>query len=127
MPNLMQRAATWHAGKLQAAAGRTVTLQMDTGEITDLVGTVTQQVYEVADAEGFTTLLANYDWTFTRAELLLNSVEVEPKSGHRIVETLGSQEITYEIVKLPNRPAMEWLDTSGKLVVLHCLKIGVDG
>jgi hypothetical protein len=118
MTTLMQRGASWLAGKLQAAAGRSVTLHWRNKSVA-VTGTVTLQQYEVVDENGLTTLVESWDWTFTAAELLLDGQSVRPTKGYWLSETLNSEEVRYDVMPVGSKPPTETVDAFETLVVVH--------
>ena len=119
MPNLLQRSATWLAGKLQDSAGRSVTYWRQAQEVT-LVGTPQRHDYEVTDDDGIPRRETFYDWIFTASEMVFNDGEtIEPRPGDRISETLDGVEYSYEAMPLEKRPVAEWTDSAGVMKTVH--------
>lgn len=118
MPNTMQNAAAWLGANLQAAAGRTIVLSRGAQKSSAITGTVAMQDYSLVDENGFATTFTSYDWTFVTDDL-----PWEVTNGHRIRETLNGEVIEYEILPPPDRKAVEWLDTSGVLTLVHTKKV----
>ncbi len=119
MTTLLQRGATWLAGELKTAAGRTVTYQRG-GQSVSLVGTPQKLDYAVDDNDGIPRAVTFYDWTFTASELLFNESEViETRPGDQITETLAGYDITYEAMPPTARPVAEWMDSSNVMRIVH--------
>jgi hypothetical protein len=118
MTTLMQRGDSWLAGKLQVAAGRSVTLHWRNKSV-PVTGTVTLQQYEVVDENGLTTLVESWDWTFTAAELLLDGQLVRPTKGYWLSETLNSEEVRYDVMPVGNKPPTETVGAFETRVVVH--------
>lgn len=99
MATLMQRGNTWHAGKMQDAAGVLVSLRRKTAtSLATFGGRVNFVEYQVADESNVVTVTPVYDWTFTAAEVELAGVQTLPREGDRIVQ--GSVE--YEVLPIGN-------------------------
>lgn len=123
MPNLMQRGATWLAGKLQTAAGRTVVYRRGNLSGDPITAACSMKQYSIVDAEGFTTTVESVDWLVTTAELVVQGAVITPRPGDRIHEILGGVLVEYEAMKLGSEPCSEWLDTSGVMTVIHTKRI----
>lgn len=115
---LFQDAASWLGAGLQSAAGRSVSL-VRSGRASDAVTAwVSMQEYAVASQDEFATAVTSYDWSFLTSEL-----PYTPRAGDRIRETLNGSTVEYEACELGDKPAAEWLDTSGKLTVVHSKRV----
>lgn len=122
MPNLLQRGATWLGGKLQTAAGRTITYDRR-GQTFTATGVPNKVDYEVdVDPQtGLPLAVTFYDWTFTFADLGFDNDDslFEALPGDQISETLNGVDSVYEAAPPAKRKVMEWLDSAGTLVVVH--------
>ncbi|MBI3464295.1 MAG: hypothetical protein HY000_14750 [Planctomycetes bacterium] len=117
MPNILQSGATWLGAKLQASAGRAVSVE--TGGVTiPVTATLVTAEHEVMDSQQFLTRVLSCDWTFVAADL--GTLELKP--GTLVHD--GAD--TYQALPLGNRPCVERLDSSGILLTLHKKKVKVD-
>lgn len=124
MSNLLQNGAVWLAGQLKDHAGRSVVLSRKGATSSDpIIGTVAAVQYEVVDETGIVTLIKSFDWTFTAADVMLAGVQVEPRPGDRLAETLNGAAVQYEVMDLGKKPAVEWLDSSGIMLLVHTKKV----
>lgn len=128
MPNMLQTGAAWLGQKLQASAGRSVTLQQGTTVIEGLTATLAAHDYDVMDADGFSTRVRSFDWIFVAADLVVDGVPFcfHANGGAVVKETVGSVETRYESMKVGTRPAAEDKDSSGVLVMVHTNKVGTN-
>lgn len=123
MPNLTQRGATWLGGKLKTAGGRSVVYRRGAVISSPIVGTVGRHEYDVTDNDGITTTVVMDDWIFTATDLVLDAVQIEPRVGDYIEETLNGFTNQYQVLPVNDRPAWEWFDTSGILLRVHSKRV----
>lgn len=123
MPNLLQTGAAWLGQKLQASAGRSVTLEQGTTTVTGLTGVMTEFEYEVIDEGDFTTKLLSCDWVFVAADLSEFGTPPKLRSGAVVTEILNDCETKYEAMEIPGKQAVENKDSSGVLVTLHTKRV----
>ena len=119
MPNLMQRGASWLAGKLQSSAGISVVYQRGATQSGTIIATPSQHEYEVMGLDEMLTSVLSYDWTFTAADIAISGSAIQPRPGDRIVATVGSSSNTYEVLPLKPRPCFERLDAFGTMTLVH--------
>ena len=128
MTNSLQSSAAFLIDTLKSTsvAGRTVRYERG-GEtlIEEISGVVEMHEYEVIDADGMMASVTAFDWTFDASDMVVNSVLVEPVRGDRIVETINSEEVSYEPLPIGSKPIAEWLDTAGVIVLVHTKKVKV--
>lgn len=118
MSTFMEDAAGWLGEQLQNVAGRSVTYRrLWEHTALELTGVVTMRDYEVADEQGFLTLVRSWDWTFTASDLAFeNGTRLIPQKGDEIYDENGT---LYEPMPLGKRPISEPLDSGGVLIVIH--------
>lgn len=117
MPNLMKNGATWLGARLKDAAGSVVSIaQFGAVVLSDVTATRSAVPYEVTNDEGFLQQVLMHDWALTAADL----GEVTLREGSRIVDSDGVQ---YEVLPVGVRPAVEPMDTSGILLMVHTKKV----
>jgi hypothetical protein len=61
------------------------------------------------DPPPHSTIGAARDYSLKAAAVILNGVLTQPQVGHRLTETINSQSQIFEIMPLPDRPAVELL------------------
>lgn len=118
MPNMLESGAAWLGGKLKASAGRTVSVSVGPQVVHGLIGFVSVNDYEVTDSEGFMTRVQRHDWSFESEDL----EGLKYKDGPTVTITDQNGE-RFEVGPVGDRPAVENLDTSGVLVMLHSRKV----
>ena len=88
----------------------------------DIIAVMTMTDYEVADENlGFFTVVVLTDWQVRQADF--DTAGVKPRAGDLIAKTLNGIECLYELVPIDKRPAAEWSDTFGLLLLLHSKKV----
>lgn len=126
MTNILQRGATWLGTKLQTAAGRSVQIQRRGKLSAAITASVVGKEYEVIDGDGIPQQILHYDWTFTTAEIVLDTAAVDLRTGDLIIETLNGVEQKFEILPIGKKPCTEWADTAGILTLVHTKRIARD-
>lgn len=117
MPNLMQSGAAWLGERLKDAAGSVVSVkQFDAVVLADVTATRSAVPYEVANDEGFLQEVLIHDWAIVAADL----GGVVLRDGMRIADSDG---VEYEVLPVGKRPAVEPMDTSGILLMVHTKKV----
>lgn len=116
MPNLLQRAATWHGGQMKGIAGHAVAVQQGTTRISSLTGWREQHEHTVIDSEGFGTQVRSWDWRFVAADLPSG---FEFRAGAEITEGVDK----YEVIPIGPKPCVEPADSSGIQVIVHTKKV----
>jgi len=119
MPNVIRSGVSWLAGQLKTHAGESVTYQRGASSVT-LTATRIAKEYEVADASGFPERLIAIDWTLTAAELLVASVQREPRPGDLIIDGDGEK---YELMPVGTAPCFEPHDSAETMLLLHTKRI----
>jgi hypothetical protein len=122
MPNLLDGGATWLGEQLEAAAGRLVTYSRRQ-VCAQVTGWPAAHEYEVLNEDGIPLRVLSIDWTFRSSGLLLDGQRVEPRTGDVIEECIDGEEFRYEAMPLGKKPCFEWLDTSGRLLLVHTKRI----
>ena len=124
MSNLLQDGATWLGEQLKEVAGVTIAYQRGAAASSDITATVSLHEYEVLDTDGIMILIKSRDYIVHAADLVIGSDTITPRSGDRIVETIGGTEQTFEIMPLGAQNEYEPLDTDGVLLKIHTKKVG---
>lgn len=125
MTTLFERSAGWLNTKLQTAAGRTVVYRRNQYASGNITAVVTRHEYPVLD-DGLQLTITRDDWLFVASDLLIagtGSEPIEPREGDEIIETLGGQELIYEVLPIADRPCFEWMDTFRKLILVHSKQV----
>ena len=123
MGNILQDGAVWLGEQLKQVAGVTVTYQRGSSSIAGLTATVYFHEYELADQDGFVTVVKSRDYILHAADLELAGSQITPRSGDRIIETINAVSHTFEVVPLGTLKEHEPLDTDGVLLKVHTKRI----
>lgn len=126
MPTFLQRGAAWLGDQLKQSAGRTVTYRRGSTVSAAIVGTVSLHDYRTIGDEGIEISVVADDWVFTAADLLIRGVQIYPRDGDLIIETLDGFLNKYQVLPVAGRPSSEWLDSSGILLLVHTKRIDRD-
>jgi hypothetical protein len=117
MPNLMQSGAAWLGARLKDAAGSVVSVkQFDAVVIAEITATRSAVPYQVTNDEGFSQEVLMHDWAVVAEDL----GTVTLRDGSRIVDGDG---VEYEVLPVGQRLAVEPMDTSGILLMVHTKKV----
>ena len=126
MPNLMQRGAAWLGEKQKVASGRTVRIRRQQQQTAPIIGWVHKHEYDEIGDDGIATTVVMDDWTFTAADIVIGGNQVELRDNDMIVETLNGVEILYQVSPVRGHRSVEWLDTSGILLLVHSNRVKRD-
>jgi hypothetical protein len=121
--NMLQSGAVWLGQQLKAHAGRTVKIEQGAQVINNVLCSAGTFEHEITDEDGFSTKFLAFDWTFTAADLVANGAPITLRKGAIVTEVLNGVEAKYEALPLGTKPALELLDSSGILLVLHTKQI----
>lgn len=121
MPNLLQRAATWHGGQMKAAAGRVVEVRQGENSYEDITAWHQLVNYEVVDNEGYGTSVQAWEWRFLVSDLPSGFVFRE---GDWIIETnVDETADRYEVLPIGGRPCDENADSSGLQITVRTKRV----
>lgn len=81
------------------------------------------QTYEVLDQQGIPISLLSYDFLFTTTDIVIDSAQIEPRSGDRIATTLNGIPCVFEVMPLGTKPCAEWAEPDGIMLVVHTKKL----
>lgn len=123
MTNLLQDGAAWLGEQLKAVAGVTVAYHRGSSSIDELTASVSVHEYEILDTDGIMVLVKSRDYIVHAADLVIGTT-ITPRSGDRIVETIGGTPQTFEIMPLGAQKEYEPLDADGVLLRIHTKRIG---
>lgn len=123
MTNVLQDAAAWLAGQLKEKAGRTVTYSRNEFRSNPITGWVAKKEYESVGSDGLQTLVTSFDWTFEATDIVVNGSQITPRPGDIITEIINGTTIIYEVLPIENRPATEWQDDAGVMVIARTRKV----
>jgi hypothetical protein len=119
MTDLLKTGVAWLGGQLQAHASRTINYVRGASTITAIAATRGRTEYETTDEEGnVTTSHTDLDWIVDAALLVLDGSALEPRSGDRIIETVGAVTHTYEVMPQAGLQCFS-MEPTGTLYRIH--------
>lgn len=123
MTNMLQDGVVWLGGQLKNSAGLTVSYSRGAYSVS-LTATATYHEYQILDEEGFATVVLSRDYLLHAADVVLNAVQVTPRSGDRITETISGVSVVFEVMPLSESVReYEQLDPDGALLKVHTKKV----
>ena len=123
MADLLQTANQWLAGQQRAHASQEVTYQRGVDSAT-LLATIGRTVFELQDAKGFIQKTESRDYLITTSDLVLDDQAVLPQRGDKIIETVGDQTFTYEVLAPGKEPVWRYSDPYRTQLRIHTKHIG---
>lgn len=105
-------------GDLEHNYGVPVTYRRGT-ESVDLTATVGESVVEVADESGFLVREELRDYLIDAADLVLSGVQVEPRKGDRIEETIDGALHVHEVRAPAQEPVFRHSDRARTRLRVH--------
>jgi hypothetical protein len=118
MPDLLATGASWLADQLKAHASKSVTYQRGAAAVT-VPATIGRTQFEQTTDEGIVEKFESRDFLIQTADLVLSGSPTVPQRGDRIVESLGTATLTYEVLPNLNLPAFRYSDAYRKLLRVH--------
>ena len=122
MSNIIQDGLAWFQEQLHAAGGVSVSYQRGALSVT-ITATPKPHEYEVVDDDGFGIVMLSRDYIVNVSDLVLAGAEFAPRSGDRIVETLGGVAQTFEVMALGQKHEYEPFDSDGLMLLVHTKKV----
>jgi len=116
---LRTRGIAWGISKQKSGAGDSVQIRRGGRTSAAIAGVLTIAEYEVVDADAMPMVIKSADWTFKASELVLNGEVITLRQGDELVSTINSEEKTFVVMPIANKPAQEAKDGRGTLVVVH--------
>lgn len=116
MPNMLETAMSWFDSQRKAHMASTVTYRRgaDTFEIQ---ASAARSTFEQTDEQGVVLReLATKDWIVSAADMLIDAVAIEPRSGDRITDAGG---ITYQVTSVGGEPPWRWSDEFRNMMRIH--------
>lgn len=88
-----------------------------------ITATPSMRDYLVEDADGIVTTIHSRDYAID-ADPIVAGVEIVPRPGDQIKETIRGVVNVFEVMGIGTRPAVEWADTNGTRLLVHTKRIG---
>jgi hypothetical protein len=118
MPDLFAEGASWLIDQLKVHASKPVTYQRGAASVT-VQATIGRTEFEQTTDEGIVEKFESRDFLIQAADLVLAGGPTVPQRGDRIVESLGTATLTYEVLPNLNLPAYRYSDSYRKLFRVH--------
>lgn len=107
---------SWLGSQLKAHASSAVTYRRGSDEF-EIQATVGRSAFEQTDENGVVLReLATKDWIVSAADMLIDEVAIEPKSGDRITDANGK---TYQVTSVGGQPPWRWSDEFQNMMRIH--------
>jgi hypothetical protein len=111
------------AGTLKSVAGESVVYTRGPTSSDPITAVSDVQTYEVLDQQGVPISVLSYDFLFTTIDIVIDSAQIEPRSGDRIAATLNGIPCAFEVLPLGTKPCAEWVEPDGIMLVVHTKKL----
>lgn len=95
--------------------GTTVDYVRASSTTSDVPARVAMREYEVAEQGGAVTVVTVREYLIVKTNVTIDSVEVEPRRGDRIKETIGGIVRTFQVLPMAGRPGVEEDDVDGRV------------
>ena len=118
----MQDAIAWLGGQLKNHCGLDVVYHRGISSVA-ITATATMHEYEIVDDEGFGIVMLSRDYIVHVADLIINSLEITPRAGDRITETIHGVACTFEVMSLGQKHEYEPFDSDGLMLLVHTKKV----
>jgi hypothetical protein len=120
MADVIRSGAAWLADQLAASAGATVEYRRG-ANVATITAVVGRSVFESQDQSGVSESWESRDYIIKTADF----PHSEPLRGDRIVETLGSDSIVFEVVSPRGVPLFHHGDPFHSTIRVHTKRVGV--
>lgn len=118
MANILESGASLVADTLAAHASKTVTLRRGAAEVS-VAATIGRSNFEMTRADGSVVSFQSRDFLIKRGAYDFGAGPVEPARGDQIVETIGADTRTYELLDLAGEKAWKFADGFQKMLRVH--------
>lgn len=125
MSTFMQDGATWLAGQLQQAAGRSVVYRRGSLSV-PLTAWSHGTEHEVKDQCGIEIDVAERVYNIVRDELVVQGQAIEPRPGDTIEETIAGRVERFEVMPLGDTPVSTWNDGDGTMIAVNTKRIKIN-
>lgn len=118
MVNVMKAGAEWLAGQLKDHASETVTYKRGNDSFS-VQAVVAETMAETVIGDEVLVQIKLRDFIIQVADLVLLGSPISPEQNDQIIQTVGSQTVTYSVFKMPGeKQAREW-DRFGNSYRIH--------
>jgi len=123
--NMLADANDWLTAQRHKHLTDAVTYQRG-GASVQVQATVGRSQFDVHDGYGGTLRVESRDYLIRSEDLVLGGELILPISGDRIIETIGTTEVTYEVTAIGGEPCFRYSDPQRKTLRIHTKNIGED-
>jgi len=106
--------------------GSTVSIHRGATSTSSVTATAVSRDYEVENADGIITVANLRDYAVDVAGYTIASSAVVPQAGDRIKESIDGTTHVFEVMRLPGRPAAEWLGNQKPQWLIHTKLVGTE-
>ena len=124
MADLLETAETWLAGQLKSSVGKSIVYRRGDNTV-PLTATVGSSVFEQRDdTDTVINQWEGRDFLILPADLVLDGSTVTPERGDQIVETVGGESLTYEVMSPGDEPVFRYTGPHRKQLRIHTKQVG---
>ena len=119
MPDYLQDAQTWLAGKFKSHMTSSATLVRGVNSIT-ILATIAPKAYQIFNQYGIPEVYISWDFIVTSADYKPAGTVVEPERGDRF--EYGGRK--YEVLPVPGEGSFKYCDALKKQIRIHTKDVG---
>ncbi len=124
MINVLETASQWLSDQLDENASSSVLYRR--GSLTvPIVAGLGRTTFDAINSSGMVINVESHDFIITATTIVLDSVQVRPEVGDRIIQTVGSELHAYEVMKFGSEQHYRQCDPFGHKLRIHTKYIGV--
>lgn len=126
MSSFLNAATAYLGEELKAHESETVVYRRGASVVTGgIAATIGETRYELSNEAGGAIALDSCDFIVQAADLVISSVQTEPRKGDQIDRTVGGQTLTYEVMTLDNDQHFAYCDRGKTRIRVRAKKVGV--
>jgi hypothetical protein len=122
MADLLQTGAAWLAGQLKAHASQAVTYRRGGFDVS-LQATLGRTAFQQTDEHGQITTFHSHDFLVSAADLVIYSKQSLPEPGDQVLQTVGSEVLTFEVLPMPDGEHYRFCDPFRQQLRIHTKQI----
>ncbi len=122
MVDILEDGIDWLNGIRQSHLAQSVVYKRDWQSVT-VTATLGSTTYEVADEDGLLIQAKSTDFLIAASALVLGEGLVAPELGDRIIRTIDSVDVTFEVLDLGGVGHYRPADQYGKVLRIHTKQI----
>jgi hypothetical protein len=122
MADLLASSSSWLSAMFRAHASTSVTYWRGSSSVA--INTTVGRSERLATAEdGVQVKIESVDFLVDTADLVVDGVEIRPRSGDRITRSVGGQELTYAVAPLAGEPEFSFIDSTRDRMRVHTKRL----